>query len=469
MCSVDITEQAEQVIAEASNSDPENEYSGSVSPERIAWMVLLGAFALFCTVTLTTVLGVYHFLFQSTVAMPAMLQVAKGTVGITGSDFIETVEREHEELTNTLTSISTDSLSQATIQFRDVTDSSVEMGPLLAAVTLQGNTFVTFNSANRPRFEWSQNPLRLQFSRLKGELDILVTGVSDHPFLMDIYTEDLNTDKGVHVQFINNGRYRLSVSEDEIRLLNLAGLARSFFRDDPGRPDVVRSGQELVVRVGARSSLIRPSTTNALKSATFSLLDMTPGRQNLASAMPEWNCSVSQEQLPEGTFALAEHDGRLGLRLRRLNNAAAHGVVRCIQEFEGAGLDVTEYDSLRVMATFSANYQSLSLCGKAASECPLMLRIDYNSRGHWLRGFYYEDLNSREARKRCDSCIQDHVNTNQAVWYTFDSDNLLNLIAEDDRPVRIRSIEFYASGHQFDTVVSEVALLLGRSSGNNGA
>ena len=33
---------------------------------------------------------------------------------------------------------------------------------LLAAVTLQGNTFVTFNHAIRPRFDWSQDPQRVR-------------------------------------------------------------------------------------------------------------------------------------------------------------------------------------------------------------------------------------------------------------------------------------------------------------------
>ena len=469
---MDITEQVEKVIAEASSNQSEIVYQGSVSPERIAWIALLSAFALFCTVTLTTILGVYYFLFQSTVAMPAMLQVAKGTVGITGTELIETVERENEELTNTVTSISTDSLSQATIQFRDVSDSEAEIVPLLAAVTLQGDTFVTFNYANRPRFEWSQNPQRLQFSRLKGELDILVTGVAEHSFLMDIYTDDLKTDKGVHVQILDNGRYRLSVSEDEIRLVNLAGDARAFFSDDRSLDEAVRAGQELVFRVGARSTSVRATSTNALSNAAFSLLDARAGRTRLENIAPQWSCSALQDQPPEGSFALMEHDGRVGLRLRRLNNAATHGEVSCVYNFEDDGLDVTAYDSLRVLTTFSPIYQSLSLCGKLASECPLMLRIDYEMNSgrnaSWLRGFYYEDLVSGEARMRCASCIQDHVDTNQAVWYTFDSENLFNLIAEDDRPAWIRSIEFYASGHQFDTVVSEVALLLGSATGANG-
>ena len=225
---MDITEQAEQVIEAATSSESTYGFGGTNAPERTAWIVLMGAFALFCTMTLTGIFGVYHYLFRSTVPMPAILHVAKGTVGITGADLRETVEREREELTNTVTSISTDSLSQATIQFRDLEDADADSAKLLAAVTLQGNTFVTFNHAIRPRFDWSQDPQRVQFSRLNGQLDVLVTGVRAHPFLMDIYTDDLNTDKGIHIQFLSNGRYRLTVSEDEVRVLNLAGEVSAF-------------------------------------------------------------------------------------------------------------------------------------------------------------------------------------------------------------------------------------------------
>ena len=71
--------------------------------------------------------------------------------------------------------------------------------------------------------------------------------------MMDIYTDDLNTDKGVHIESVTNGRYRLSVSEDEIRLLNLAGAVSAFFGDDPDLRNPVEPGSELVVRTGNRS------------------------------------------------------------------------------------------------------------------------------------------------------------------------------------------------------------------------
>lgn len=469
---MNVMQQAEDIaedIIEAASDESQFQYQGRIPPERIAWIALLGAFLLFCSVTLTTAFGVYHFLFRSTVAMSALLEVSKGTVGITGPDLIVAAERERDDLTNSVTSVSTDSLSQATIQIKDFREGDEDRADLLAAVTLQGNTLVTFNYANRPRYEWSSNPQRIQFSRLNGVLDILIAGVSEgRKFLMDFYTDNLSSDKGVHIQFKSNGRYRLSVSEDELRLLNLAGEATVFFRDDQSRPVLVRSGHELVVRIGARSMTQFPSRANVLKRGEISLLPET----DEARALNDWQCSFRQEQPPPGDFSLVRFDGRVALRMRRVNNAQSNGEVRCAQSFSGEGLDVRDYDSLRVLTTFLPNYQSLSVCGRAASECPLMLQINYTYRGdsgriheaQWYRGFYYATDISGDARKRCDTCIQDHVDINQAVWYTFDSENLLNLIAEEEQPERIKSVAFYASGHQFDTLVGEMALLLGTAS-----
>ena len=459
-------QQAEDII-EAASEEAELRYEGPLPPERIAWIVMLGAFLLFCTVTLTSVFGVYHYLFRSTVAMSALLQVSKGTVGITGPDLIVAAERERDDLTNSVTSISTDSLSQATIQIKDLGDADPATAELLAAVTIQGNTQVTYNYANRPRFEWSQNPQRVQFSRLNGALDILISGVNERQTIMDFYTDSLSSDKGVHIEFSGNGRHRLVVSEDEVRLLNLVGEATVYFHDNPSRRELARSGQELVLRIGARSMTQFPARTNVLKNGEISLLRGS----DVSRALTDWQCSVEQMQAPPGHFSLVRFDGRIGLRLRRINNAQSNGEVRCTQVFGTEGLDVRDYDSVRVLATFLPNYQSLSVCGRAASECPLMLQIDYEfidaagrrRDAQWYRGFYYATDVSGDARKRCDTCIQDHLDINQAVWYTFDSDNLLNLIAEEERPTRIRSLSFYASGHQFDTLVSEMALLLGNS------
>ncbi len=469
------TQQAEQILEAAANEDAVYQFDGRAAPERIAWVVLLGAFALFCSVALTTIFGVYHYLFRSTAPMPAMLQVAKGTVGITGADLIEAVERGEEDLTNTQTSISTDSLSQATIQLRDLGQGQGEPARLLAAVTLQRNTFVTYNYARRPRFEWSREPQRIQFSRLSGELDVLVAGASGHPFVMDIYTDALNTEGGLHIQLVKNGRYRIGVSEDEVRVLNLHGEAAAFFGDDPGTRHPAPVGEELVVRIGNRRVAVDRGRTELLASSHFSLQN-TSMETIYASGVPlNWSCGLLPEQEPPGSYSLVNRDGRIGLALRRFNNATSHGEIGCLQEFEAPGLDASDYESLRVLATFRLDYQSLSLCGKLGSECPLMLQIRYRHRqargvdsASWFRGFYYEEESSGAYKKLCASCLQDHVDTNQAVWYSFDSGNILSLFAEADQGIYIDSIRFYASGHQFDTVVSEVILLATRAPDEGG-
>lgn len=459
---MDVMRQAEEVLEATASDESGSVYSGPLPPGRIAWIVMLAAFALFCTVTLSTVFGVYHYLFRSTVAMSATLQVATGTIGIVpGADPTVVAVRENRELTNSVTGISTDSLSQATILIRE-SPAETEAAALLVAVTLQGDTQVTFNIASRPRFEWSQNPLHALFSGVKGELDVLVTGIGDRPFVMDIYSDDINSDKGVNIQIRSNGRYRLNVTEDEARVLSLSGEVEAYFRDVADHRVLARGGQELVARIGARSLSTRATTTSLLKNGSFSLLDDSRAIRALA----DWQCSITQRQAPPGDYSLVRFDGRVGLRLSRFNNAQSNGEVRCTQTFAGEGLPIEDYDSMRVLTTFRTNYQNLSVCGRAASECPLMLQVSYftdNARNirHWYRGFYYADA---DARKRCDTCIEDHIDINQGVWYTFDSDNLFNLIADENRPERIKSVSFYASGHQFDTIVSEMILLLGESS-----
>ena len=463
---MDVMQQAEEVLEAAANDDGRPPYSGPLAPDRVAWIVMLVAFALFCTVTLSTFFGVYHYLFRSAVAMSATLQVATGTIGIVpGADPTVVAVRENRDLTNTVTGISTDSLSQATILIRDAA-AETESVRLLAAITLQGDTQVTFNNASRPRFEWSRNPQYILLSAVRGELDVLVTGVGDRSFLMEVYSDDLNSDKGVYVQIRSNGRYRLSATEDEVRISNFSGEAAAYFRDHDSYRALARDGQELIARIGARSLSTREMANNVLESGSFSLL----ADNRVTSALADWQCSIEQQQAPPGDFSIVRFDGRVGLRLSRFNNALSNGEVRCTQVFEGDGLSVSDFDSLRVMTTFRTNYQNLSVCGRAASECPLMLQISYFDENsptlrNWYRGFYSADDVSPDARKRCDSCIQDHVAINQGSWYTFDSENLFNLIAEDMRPQRIKSVSFYASGHQFDTVVSEMILLLGATAG----
>ncbi len=448
---------------QVNNTDGDDEleyaYKPTIPPERMAWGVLLISFALFCLLTVSTVLGVYFFLFESTVSIPTTLRVAQGTVGITGSDLIEAVEREQEDLTGSTTSVSTDSQSQATIQFWEQLTEENQIPTLIASATLQRNTFVTFNRASSPRFEWSANPDEIQLSKLTGQLEILIAGAQENAFVFRVITE-----QGLVIHLNRNGRYSINATDDEVRLLNLGGEAIVFFEDDFTNNRLVPNGQEVVVRLGNRLIDLQTKIENVLTNSAFSLQPVTVSTEGNPIMPPGWGCRVNQNDLPRGTFSVEEFDGRRVVRLRRLDNATSNGEVGCVQPFGTDGIDVTGYESVRVVSTFNLNYQSLSKCGIAGSECPLMLLVTYDDdfgiTRRWFRGFYYDELLSASYPTRCSSCLQDHQNINEKVWYTFESDNLFNLLDEERRPVRIRSIEFYASGHQFDTMVSEMMILV---------
>ncbi len=457
------SESVEQSIQAAPVESSEYVYQPSIPPERMAWVVLFIAFVMFCLLSASTVLGIYFFLFESTVPIPTALQVAQGTVGITGADLIERVEREQEDLTNTVTSISTDSQSQATIQFRSHPVAEDEIPDLIAAVTLQRNTLLTFDHASRPRFEWSPNRPYIQLSQLSGQLDIVITGARKKPFLMHI-----DTKRGLNIDLSQNGRYRIHATDDEVRLLNLDGAASTFFADDAANPNPVPSGQEVVIRLGNRSIEIQRSIENILTNAAFSLQDTAEVQGDLLP--PKWGCPsrIVPDRPPRGSVTMEKFDGRVVARLRRLDNATSSSGAGCVQLFGSDGLDVTDFDSIHVVATFNLNYQSLIRCGIEGSECPLMLLITYESEAvgverRWFRGFYYDKPLLNDYPLRCDSCFQDHLNINAGVWYTFESDNLFTLLDSSRHPVRLRSIEFYASGHQFDTAISEMMILVSSS------
>ena len=433
----------------------------------MAWLVLLLAFGMFCLLSITTVVAVYAFLFQSSVSIPAVLQVSKGTVGITGSDFVETLERQTSVLANSQM-ISTDSLSQATIQFHDLALDDQLAPRLLAAITLRNDSSVTFERASRPRFDWSIAQQSISLSNLQGALEILVTGAADKTFLLRI-----STSQDVNVNMNTNGRYRILASDDEVRLVSLAGAASAYFADDTDKVETIDSGQVLLVKLANREFQTQFGAANALSDSSFSLRALNTA-DAVSPAIPEtWNCRITQENFPPGILSLESFDGRAGVRLQRLNNATSHGQVNCKYQFAGDGLIVSEYEAIKILATFYLKDQSLSQCGTEGSECPLMIRLDFSDSlpvgRHWIRGFHFEKEVESDFPTRCGTCIQEHLIINKRVWYTFESENLLTLIEEVDRPERLHSIEFYASGHQFDAVIGEVMLLLGDPQTENAA
>lgn len=430
-------------------------YEFPTDPNHVAWGIMLIFFAIFCVVFLASVIAVYSFLFESTVPAQSVLRVGRGTVGITDADLIPRVVRSSEDLTGRTAIVSTDSQSQSTISYRLPDDTN----RLVAAVTLKQDTSANLRRATLPRFDWSSSRMEIEIRDLEGELDILVTGEGEQGFLLN-----LNTSSGHLVYFTRKGRYLVTASEEQSTVVTREGEAIVFQRD-LREGHVVTASQSAIAIRERDDVLITPTRNNIIENGLFVLSDNTNDEATETPLPARWGCTNIQDNTPRGDYLVQFGDGRSSIRLVRAEDASSHGETRCKQFFPEPGIYLEGYSYLELTTTFFINFQSLSECGVEGSECPLMLLMEYvdvnGNEVQWYQGFYYRDDLQIDYPLRCSSCSQDHQKINEKVWYTFETGNLFASLPADQRPAYIENIEFYASGHQYDVFVSEIALFVG--------
>jgi hypothetical protein len=83
---------------------------------------------------------------------------------------------------------------------------------------------------------------------------------------------------------------------------------------------------------------------------------------------------------------------------------------------------------------------------------------------NWLRGFFY-NFSDRPGTglNKCPTCADvrsDHQQVPQNEWVPIETENLIDLLREAGAPpARIQAIKIYASGHAFDSEITNVQLL----------
>ena len=260
------------------------------------------------------------------------------------------------------------------------------------------------------------------------------------------------------------GTYTIEGASEELRLFNHDGVVELESAD--GRQiRTVPAGVQGAVRYEQPRVELRPGYRNLLLDADFARL-----RSDADSAGDRaWTCDHDPDDNPAGAHEFVMTDGLQPLRfLRAGGGITSHGRNFCVQNFGQNGLVLQDQplDYLALRVSFFVESASLGTCGIDGSECPLMLRMDYLdedylSRGgdakSWYHGFY---IRSRDGWPlRCDTCLQNHELINSNGWYVYESPNLLNLFTPEPPPEVIISLMVYASGHEYDVRVRDVALL----------
>ncbi len=431
-------------------SPPQARYR--IDPQRRAWGILLLAFAAFCTVCVTSVVGMSYFLFQSTLPLEAVAQMGRGTASLSG----QAIQPGQAKVVTFNDVLSTqDLVSQATIFFRDSQQGEEK---LVAAVTLRSGSALELERGLRPRFPWSSIPYTIDVQNVVGDVDIFIPRDLGRDFSLQLLTV-----KGDRVTLTGSGQYQVRVSDTQLTVINREGTAVIFPQDGEGR--AIPANSQGVVTYDAAGPVVSIGETyaNLLSNSTFQ--DLFTSSDNAASpTLQNWACHESSNQ-PSGSYLAERVDGRWLLRFLRNDGASNNGQIGCISYLGSNGYDVSTLNYLAIRASLKIDYQSLGTCGVDASECPLMLKINYiNQQGEpqwWIHGFFqYIDPNANYPLQ-CNTCSQEHDVVNQQSWYLYDSGNLFNLIPSNQRPQSIISVYFYASGHQFDVSVGEMALLAG--------
>lgn len=388
--------------------------------ERIAWTVLLGSF-IACTLLFfgTPALG-YWYLNTATDAQETDLTVLSGTA------IVEVGGRDP-------------SGERAT---RKVPEGSVirtDANTRVRLVTFDGSTLtvlpdsqVRLTSARKASFKVSSLVNQVQVELRAGRLRLSISK-GDEPH-----------------------EVRLTMPYGEAQLLDGEYLAEA---SDAQGDLIVRAGQAMLR--GKDSTVALGATQRALIAMGGALTGPLPAQQDLivngsfdAPLTTGWtfyNDQGGDAGAVDGVAAIVVDQGRRALRFTRSGSNGNH-VDTVIEQI--IDKDVTEFESVRLRADVMVNFQSLSGGGYLSSEYPVMVSVKYldirGGQNSWVRGFYYQN----ESRNPTFNGEQ----VPQSLWYPYESPDLA--LALNPRPARILSVKIYASGWDFDSLVSDVGLIV---------
>lgn len=397
------------------------------NPERLAWIVLLSAFTIFCLMALLIPSSIYWYVINAINPLGAELTSVRGIVLIGNPDTelsSSVVDGQTVALNESIT-ISTDNTSQAILTFAD--DSTL---------TMYGDTSIVLHQAQEPRFGLSPNPTQIKVEVNKGRIRATASrGREDLNF--DIATPDTEVALG-------QGSFSVEVTDKGTQVTTRLGRAEIT---DGNKWIILNQGQRAVAAPGSTLSDPLPAAQNLLSNGSFG--------SNFEDSWEIYTIDLTDAVTTTAETVVFQNRSVLNLRSEGEDNV--HTEVGVLQQ---VNKDVRDFQSLRVFAEIRLVFQSLPGGGQAGSEFPIMLHVAYkDAEGNdrdWFHGFYY-------APKPENYILYDEPNNSSEriarfIWYPYESVNLLTTLGPA-KPAFIKSIRIYASGWIYDAMVANISLL----------
>jgi hypothetical protein len=402
------------------------------NPQRLAWLIIMASFALFVVLAVSIPLTIGYVVRYATVDQPALLEPTFGTLLLYPSvnDEPVAVTEMRDDIAEGSRIVVADDSSQGTLGL--VGDEGT--GEVLGSVQLYPGSVLDVERIRRPLFGRSREPYRVRLQLQQGQTRIFTNSGDQRPLEVSLVTPHGTVD-------LEAGSFQVSVTDAKTDLTVRSGEAL-LQRDGDG---------ELVVGSGLRAWMTDDELAQATVPAGQNLLRNGDFSQPMEDT---WQSYVVAENVEPGSVRIIEREGRRIAHFIRQGEEEVPTEVGITQSIEQ---DVNVYDSLTIQLDVKLLYQSLSGAGYLSSEFPLRVEITYTDiygkELTWGHGFYFRDPENENWRIINGEKIPPYV------WYTYQSPNLMELLA-DTRPARVNSVRIYASGWNYQSMVSEAYLLV---------
>lgn len=402
------------------------------NPERIAWAVLVVSFSIFVALVVTTPLIVRWYVRNARVRHRVSLRVQRAPLSVVqgGRGRPVSVAEDSDNIPEG-SSISTSNATSGRLVMRAP---RAKGGSLVATAQIYDETGVVLLSARSPRFSSSPLPRHIALEVRTGRVRVNVPDNGERGTIVEVHTRHGTIT-------LREGSYEIKVNtatEVTVRYgeASVVGDTRGTLSLGPQERALVDSG-------GMEGPL--PAARNLLVDGDF---------QDPLGAGWQTYSEQTDPQQPPGRVSVVANEGQEVAEFYR--NASNHAEVGIRQDIS---YDVRDFTSLELHVAVRIISQSIlgfGGCGYLGSECPIIVRIDYediHGTDHgWLHGFYTGEPADDWPIHGWAERIQPRS------WQPYSSGNLMEELS-DAPPAFIKGVTIYASGHSFHAMVTEVELL----------
>jgi hypothetical protein len=395
------------------------------NPERVAWVVLLLAFVAFCLIVAGVPLGVRWYVLNAEKELTASVEPLVGTVIVEpplGSGPAPLTKGQSKAVSEG-TLIRMDETSEAVITFFDH-----------SFMRLFSGTTVRLDSLRAPRFRASPLPNSVHLTLLGGHVRIGTALSLDSP--LDFRVATLQGESLLEA----DGSYAVEASNERAEVATYRGQARVRAG---GKEVALAPRQRTQVELGREPQPPMDVARNLLANGDF--------REPLDTGWRVYNDQGTDGGDVDGHSDVVVDEGRKAIKLWRAGAQGNHCETVLEQNIDQKLPDPVS--SLIVRATVKLRYQNLSGGGYLSSEYPLMIRITYrdvyDSETDWVQGFYYQNVDGNQTTYG-QQLPRDR-------WSFYESANLLEILPI--KPFRIMSVRVYASGWDYESLISDISLI----------